>query len=570
MSNHTQPEEEEPASGHPGFSLRSIARTVWKRKFCIVAAWILLSLVTVGVVRRLPAVYLAESLILVDSQKIPEKFVSATVDSDLEARISAIRQQILSSGELKKIINEYGLYQKERKTRFEEEILDLMRRDISIDLVLGSSANNKRPGAFRIGYQGPDPALVARVANRLTDLYVEQNSKTREAQAEGTSEFLDTQLREAKNRLDELEAAVSAYKLKHNGELPQQEASLASALAGLHTRLQANLDAISRAQQTKIIQESALNAMESSGAAQVRALQPGRRATDAPGAAGAQAATTAPQETVEALQGRLEVLLAQYKDDYPEVINLRAAIEAAKRAEERQQARELALSARPPASAGDPPSTAAPEPVELARTREQIASMKAQIKVAEAEIANRTTEQQRILREIDQYQSRIERLPVREQEMARIMRDYEMSKENYKSLMDKQMSAAMSLDMEKRQQSERFTVLDRARTPEKPVKPKRPMLYALGSVAGLALGLLLGFGIELRHNVFLGEWELPDGIPVLARLPYFEVAIPSSAPAPQSGGKSSRRNQGLATASSLLLCLPAVLAGGLRSWFDRL
>jgi polysaccharide chain length determinant protein (PEP-CTERM system associated) len=574
MANNTQPEPEESSSGNPGLAPLSIARTIWKRKVCILSTGILLSAGAVAIVRRLPAVYVAESLILVDSQKIPEKFVSATVATELEDRIAAIRQQILSSGELKKIIGDFDLYQKQRKTLFEEEILELMRKDVTIELVSAGAgtgagaANTKRPGAFRIGYQGPDPRVVAMVANRLTDLYVEQNLKTRESQAEGTSEFLDTQLREAKTRLDQLEAAVSAYKLKHNGELPQQENSLASALAGLHTRLQANLDASNRAQQTKIVQESTLNAMEIS-AAQMSALRSVTRGT---GAGMAVQGAPAPRKTSEALQERLDMLRITYTDKNPEVMNLRDAIATAKRTEEEKEAREN--SAKPVvAAAGDPPSAQPPasEPPELARTREQIAALRAQVRVSEAELVNRAAEQKDVLRQIDQYQSRIERLPVREQEMAQITRDYEMSKENYKSLLDKQTAAAMALDMERRQQSERFTVLDRATVPEKPLKPNRPLFYALGCLGSLAIGLLVGLIVELRKNVFLGEWELPEGTTVLARLPYIEVTMQSSGSAPKPRGKGVISKKELAAASSVvLLILPGLLTGALLSLFDRL
>ena len=569
MANNTQPEPEESSTGNPGLAPLSIARTVWKRKVCIISVAILLGAGTVAIVRQLPAVYVAESLILVDSQKIPEKFVSATVATELEDRIAAIRQQILSSGELKKIISDFDLYHKERKKLFEEEILELMRKDTTIELVPVEAGNNKRPGAFRIGYQGSDPRLVARVANRLTDLYVEQNLKTRESQAEGTSEFLDAQLGEAKKRLDELEAAVSSYKLQHNGELPQQETSLATALAGLHTQLQANLDASNRAQQTKIIQESTLNAMEIS-AAQMSALRSAPRGTGGP----AVAAPGAPpaRKASEVLQEQLDTVRIQYTENHPEVANLREAIEMAKRSEARQGERENSAKAAVAASA-DPQATQpmAPEPQEQARTREQIAALRAQIQVSEAELVNRAAEQKGILHDIDQYQRRIERLPVREQEMAQITRDYEMSKANYTSLLDKQTAAAMALDMERRQQSERFTILDRAMVPEKPVKPNRPLLYALGSLASLAGGLLLGLILELRRNVFLGEWELPEGTTVLARLPHIEGPIPSSGSTPRPRGMGRVHKKELAAASSVvLLCLSGELARGLLSILDRL
>lgn len=507
MADNIQADVEE-LSSHPGLLPLSILRTIWKRRALIVMTWALLALVTVAVVRYVPPVYLAESVVLIDSQKIPEKFVSATVATDLEERVAAVRQVLLSGGELRKVINEFGLYQEKRKTYAEEEILDIMRKNVSI--TMETVGNGKRPGTFRIGYQGPDPAIVMRVANRLTDLYVERNLQTREGQAEGTSEFLDNQLRDAKKRLDELEAAVSSYKLKHNGELPEQEESLTNALSGLRTQLQANMDALNRAQQTKVVQQSTLSAMEASAAVQtMRALEPVGREAGTPevGVTAAPARSRTYRKASEALETQLAELLTKVTDEHPTAIKLRTAIETAKREEELEQSRESGL--------------------------------RAQIEITEKELKALTADQRRILRDLNLYQRRIEQFPLREQEMAQITRDYEMSKTNYKSLLDKKMAAEMALDMERRQQAERFIVLDRARVPAKPLKPDRPLLYAGGSVIGLALALLLGFIAELRQNVILGEWELEEDIAVLARLPQFEVPggsgqTASPAPAPDT------------------------------------
>jgi uncharacterized protein involved in exopolysaccharide biosynthesis len=440
MANNTQTELEEPESGHPAFSRLSILRTVWKRKILIAVAWVLFAAVGVAVVRMVPAVYLAEAVILIDTQKIPEKFVSATVAADLEDRIAAIRQTLLSGGELKKVIDDFGLFREERKTLFEEEILELMRKNISITLEsVGSGSNNKRTAAFRIGYQGSDPAMVMRVANRLTDLYVEENLKTREGQAEGTSVFLDTQLSEAKTRLDELEAAVSAYKLQHNGELPQQEQSLASALSRLQTELEANRDAINRAQQTRVILEGNLNAMEVTLGAQTRAWEQATRlAADADESfslPGQPPATAKQKKTSEALEEQLTVLRGRYSENHPDVIRLKADIEKVKRIEAERLAASSAdeTETLQPGAGATRKAPPAREPAEFAHTREQINTLKVQINGSDKELEDRKAEQARILKDLDQYQRRLERLPVREQEMARITRDYEMSKENYKS-----------------------------------------------------------------------------------------------------------------------------------------
>jgi len=105
--------------------------------------------------------------------------------------------------------------------------------------------------------------------------------------------------------------------------------------------------------------------------------------------------------------------------------------------------------------------------------------------------------------------------------------------------------------------------------PARARKPNRPLLYALVSLGSLALGLLLGLILELRRNVFLGEWELPEGATVLARLPYIEVPMQASGSAPRPRGKGMVRKKELAVASCVgLLSLPGVLAGA-RSLFDR-
>lgn len=264
------------------------------------------------------------------------------------------------------------------------------------------------------------------------------------------------------------------------------------------------------------------------------------------------------------------MLLVRYSENHPDVIRLRSDIERLKQIEQQQDAKSAAASAKEaqpkPDAKGDPAPVR--EPLEFAHTREQIASLKAQIAASDKELEDRKAEQKRILADLAMYQERLEKLPVREQEMAQVMRDYEMSKENYKSLLDKKMAADMSLQMETRQQSERFTVLDRAQVPEKPIKPNRPLLYSGAAVLGLVLALFVGFNAELRRNVVLGEWELPPGTPVLARLPYIEVQAVSSAKSSSRGSWFWRKKRVADGITALILTCGT--GACLSSFFHRL
>src|SRR5262249_710582 len=158
------------------------------------------------------------------------------------------------------------------KTKAREEVLEMMRTDINIKLEKGWSGG--RPGAFHVGYSGPNPELVTEVANQIANLFIDENLRTRERQAEGTADFIDGQLNEAKKKLDELEAKVSQWKLQHNGELPQQETALSASRDRLQVELQGNQDALNRTQQDKILLQTSLNLAEAAEAALARWNEP--------------------------------------------------------------------------------------------------------------------------------------------------------------------------------------------------------------------------------------------------------------------------------------------------------
>src|ERR1700722_7307542 len=95
-----------PSNAAFALSPLSLARICWKKKMPVALIWIAVSIVVFFVVSRIPSVYKAEALIVVDSQKIPEKYVSSTVAIDAEDRVAAISHEILSTGRLQKVIED--------------------------------------------------------------------------------------------------------------------------------------------------------------------------------------------------------------------------------------------------------------------------------------------------------------------------------------------------------------------------------------------------------------------------------------------------------------------------------
>jgi uncharacterized protein involved in exopolysaccharide biosynthesis len=415
---------------------------------------------------------------------------------------------------------------------------------------------------------------VAQVANQLATLFIDENIQAREVQAVGTSEFLASQLDAAKLRLEEQEKKLGEYKLKFNGQLPEQENALIAAASQLQVHLQSVDQEIDRAEQTRAMQETALASARVSEAAISQLFD------QLNNPAQAQAMTSAsgePVQTSERLQQQLEKLLLVYTDQYPEVKTLRELIPLVRKEEEKQ---EKASKKAAPGADATSDATKAPDAEDsvsmmvtipkirneralqlsesLIRSKEETGKLKTQQELAAKEIAELKEERKDVQARLDALQKGIGRLPIREQELASINRDYQISKANYQSLLDKKLSAEMATDMERRQKAERFTIIDPARVPEKPVKPNRPLLYALCSFGGLLLGIVSALGRELRTNAILGEWELPKGVPVLGRIPRIVPAV--APPSPDGPGRNVARKRvrlALIWSSALVVAIAA-------------
>ena len=193
--------------------------------------------------------------------------------------------------------------------------------------------------------------------NHLANLYVQENIRSRESQAEGTSQFIDNQLLESKRRLDELETSVSRYKVQHNGELPQQENSLSGTLNRLQVQLQGIQDALNRGQQNLVTTQNMLHLAETEEALSAAPAK-GDAAVSSGSAGGGSVDDRTVRRSAE-IRVQLEAMRARYSEEYPDVQQLKQQLARALE-EERVAAREQAkrLAARVALTGGANPAMA--------------------------------------------------------------------------------------------------------------------------------------------------------------------------------------------------------------------
>jgi succinoglycan biosynthesis transport protein ExoP len=434
----------------------------------------------------MPDHYKAATTILVDPQKVPEKYVSPTVSSDPGQRLTTITQQVLSSTRLQQIIDEQALYPELRGKLSREEIVELMRKDITLTVKQGSSNGMS---AFTIEYEGNDREAVANVANELAASFIEWNLKNREQQAEDTTEFLSSQLKEAKQNLEEQEKKVSTFKMAHLGEMPEQQAANLQALSQLQVQMQANADA--------------LNRLEVERTLLTRGLEPAASGSSAKPTPVTERARLEAQR--RELKNSLTDLQRRYTANHPEV----------KDAADRLARLDEQIKALPP----DPPITA---------DNSDNTAITVRLQLLDRESKRLSDEQKRITGQIVAYRTKVDAVPVREQQMAELNRNYSVSKEHYQSLLDKTFSAEMAADLERKQQAEHFTIVDKAQVPEKPFKPKRRLMLLGAVLASFCFSVALAYGKDMLNSSFKIERELravlPANVPVLASVPRLDCS----------------------------------------------
>ncbi len=552
MDDHRQAMERmgsDPADEQELFSPYDILSMLARRFYWLLITTTVIFGVACVVALQWPDEFIADTLILVDPQKVPERYVNTTVSMDVSGRLSTINQQLMSSTRLQRIIDTYDLYKPLKGHRTQEEIIEQMRSDIDVKVVRNFEGGNRNSlGAFRITYVGRQAALVAQVCNQLASLFIEENLKVREQQAQGTSEFIDTRLDLAKKKLDEEETRLRDFKMKNMGQLPEQAQQNIAQLNGLEQQLRSETETVNHLRQQQTFITAQISSMQ-----QMRELS----ATATPvtlgeGPAGLAGPPAPSSETLTRLKARradtqtsLEQAQLRYTPQHPDVQKAKALIS---QIDKEIEAEEKKLAAAPP-----PPMITSADvtgkggEAEAANTKDPVAVYRNSLKVIDAEIEQRQKNEKTLEGQVKILQERIESMPMREQEMAQTDRDVGLLRTDYSSLLEKKMSADMAADLEKRQKSERFTILDPARIPERPFRPKRGQLLGGAFAAGLGLGLFMIIVTELRDKSVKKEDELIRiGLRILGRIPMVVTSEEG-----QMKRRRIMRNWALGTAATL-------------------
>ena len=466
---------------------------VRKRFWLLAVPFAVFGAVTALYARRLPDMYRAQATLQVVSQRVPENYVRPTVTMSLQSRLQNIRSLILSRTRLERLILELNLYQQERESgAIMEDLVERMRNEIGVNTVQGD--------VFVVSFTGRDPRLITTVAERLAAMFIDESLQDRAVLAEGTDQFLDSQLTEARSRLQEQEQRLATYQRKFSGQMPSQLSSNLQAAQNLMTQAQQLRQTINSDAERRLLLESQLADLEA------QAPVPGDHST---GVKPDPQGTTAQQ--LAAARNRLSDLESRhFTASHPDVRLVQRSI--------RDLERQLDTETLAGPVSGEPTLPAE----EQARLR-RVDELRASIEQIDKQTARNKLDEQRLRDAGNGYQQRVEMVPTRETELVELTRDYGTLQASYTGLLAKKEEANLSANLERLQAGEQFKVLDPARQPIRPITDRTRIRF-MGMMVGLGLGVCLIGLLEYRDSTFKTDSEVSSvlSVPVLAVVPMME------------------------------------------------
>ncbi len=515
------PENENSSTDTVGRVKSILIRGRWK----ILLTTTTVSVVAIAVLYQMPNRYTSAATLLVVPQQVPARYVTPTTEMNIADALQAMTQDVLSRARLLELIDQFGLYAKERQRMAPEEVIELMRTYINIQPIQAASGRRDRDvNAFQISFIAEKAALAQEVTSKLTSFFIQANLKTREDQATNTTNFLTAQLDAAKTRLTEEEAKMQAFKTQNLGELPEQLQGNLAIFNSALSQLQAIENGLDRAQQQKVYLESLIAGYQRIAASGEPApgvtgfVDPNRRVTPLQLA----------QADLAGLQSERAKLVTVYKATYPDVMAVDRKISAAQSVIDSLQKSTASQKASDSQNVTDShePGTAqvaqvAPVRTQPAEDNTAIAQLRSQLEANRLDIENalRNETQQKTV--IAEYQKRLNLTPVREQQLGGILRDFELANQNYKDLLGKEQQSRLATNLEKQQGGEQFRLVEPPSRPDIPSSPKRVKMSLMAIGGGLFLGLALAIVSELVRPTFYSVKQVTErfGAPLVIGLP---------------------------------------------------
>ena len=517
-----------------------------RRKWRLVLPIVILSGVSAAASILWPPTYRSSATVLIEEPEVPRELVQSTITSFASQRLQVIQQRVMTTRNLIKIIEKYGLYREERKRTPMPTLVLEFAEDISMELVSAEVVDPRsgRPTmatiAFKLIFDHRSPAMAQKVVNELVSFYLAENLRNRRKKTAETTRFLEQEAARLSREISEVETKLATFKQKNARRLPEQLAINLRLIDRTEIELRDVVQRMQAVQEQNIFLDAQLTQISPFGTIIVDG-QP----------------VMSPHDQLKALRTKYVSLSGQYASRHPDIRRIRREIAALETETDAgpdvtilvQQLESIQAEltvgkekygpAHPDVAKLERQVTRLQSAIDDARktnkngdTRPQAPpdnpayiQIETRLNAANVELQSLREQQKLLKSNLAQYEERVYETPEVERASLLLKRDYNNAYAKFQEIRNKQLEARLAESLEAERKSERFSLIEPPQLPLEPIKPNR--------IAIVLLGFVLSFGAGVG-NVLL--WDAMDqrvygskqltalvGAAPLVVVPYIEI-----------------------------------------------
>lgn len=451
---------------------------VKRRYLFIVSALLIMSVVVWGSF-FLPKQYRASSTVFIERSVIKDMVKGITITPSVEDKIRVLRYAMLSRESIVNVLKKLDLDTAAKNDRELEEMVSRFQK--------GTDINIKGNDLFIVTFQDKDPQRAMQYVNALVRGYVESNVSSKREEAYGANRFITEQVKLYKDKVDKAEEAIIAYRQSKGVYMSVDDRALINEIK----TYQGEIDAMR-------IRRNELVATRNSIKQQLRGEEPFTVAVLNTKRSGGSS-----DAQISMRENRIKQLLSSYTENYPEIIKLKAEIEALKAA---------------PKAAGTP-DYSVPES-EMSTLNPIHQDLKQRLFQSEAELGAIDAKLRQMGAVIARKEGELRNIPAEKMKLAELEKERDSHRVIYEQLLARQGQSEVSKQMEVEDKATTFRIVDPAVVPTKPVSPNRVRLILLGILAGIAGGAGIIFLRETLDSSVKESNTLKQlGLEVIAVIP---------------------------------------------------
>ena len=456
------------------------AKLIIKRRYLFLSLSFCIMSVIVWGSYFIPEKYEAKSTIFIERNVIEKLVKGIAITPSMDARIKVLRDTMLGRSLVLDVLRKLDLDSEVKNDQELEEMIVRFQEKTSIRV-----RNNN---LITVSFVDKNPELAMNYINSLVSEYVEKNIFAKREEAYDATKFLKRQVAFFKEKMDKGEEAVIKFRQEQGIYIAMDERSLINEIK----KYEQEIEDIK-------IRRNELTATKTSIEKQLEGEKPFMTMFSTKGVDG----------RVESLEKRLQQLLISYTENYPEVIRLKAEIEALKK----QQA------------APSKADTGTQTESEISGINPMYQELKQKIIEIEAEISALNAKEKHLEALTKDKEQKLKNVPASRKKLADLEKERDSFKSVYESLLVRLGQSEVSKQMEIEDKATTFRIIEPAILPTLPVSPNRKMII----LAGIVMGFLGAFGtIFLIDNMDSSVKTIDTlksfKLPVLAIIPTIESA----------------------------------------------